>query len=232
MIIELIDLTNLDIKGPKGDAYKGVLPRRMKYLEPVAAECFVEMIRKYPGMAFSDMYRDPIASLQARRTKAGVQRPGYSGHNYGISFDCDVDQTCKNLNVRYNELISILKDYGWTCHRSDGKRGPEDWHFNCIGEYAKLPGAKGVQKWIENEHPMYCSPTITIKGNAKMIQEMLTKLRLYGGEIDGKLGPLSEAALNSFKKAYDLTGPSVTEAMVVRTLAIATAQKEIVSTAY
>ena len=67
----------------------GLLPRRMCLLHPSVAIKFNELnqMSNY-SLRFSDMYRTMQSSMTARRNKGKmVARAGYSGHNYGISFD-------------------------------------------------------------------------------------------------------------------------------------------------
>lgn len=223
LVIQLADLSDWPLKGPKNESYKGILPKRMHYVYPPAAPALREVIRSVPGIAFSDMLRDPIASLEARRTKRGVQRPGFSGHNYGISFDVDVDQTLAASMLSYPELVDQLVSCGWTPHRTDKKRGLEDWHFNYLGMGSSPPiGSRGPQLWIEQTYGN------DLSGDDAWAQTMLAKLGYYKGEIDGDFGPLSRAALMSMEKAYDLVPDGILDSLAERTLAIASAEKFIV----
>lgn len=225
----LVDLTSLKVLGPKGEVYKGVMPKRMKYFHPSAASNFQSLVEAYPGIAVSDGYRDPIASLVARQNKSGVQPPGYSAHNFGIAFDCDIEQTLKNLGVSYTELLGIFKSYGWTCHRSDGQRGKEDWHFNCLNMGDTPPkGAEGPQLWMRQNYPEFCRESDATWDDIEWVQAMLAKLKLYHGEIDGQWGPLTRGSIKAFCNTYDL-GPYISlNEKLIRTLAIATAEKELV----
>jgi hypothetical protein len=227
MVLKLVDLTSLAILGPLGTSYKGVMPKRMKFFHPSAAKSFKDLVTAYPGVAMSDGYRDAMASLVARQNKSGVQPPGWSGHNYGISFDCDVEQTLKNLKVTYSSLLELFKSYGWTCHRADGQLGSESWHFNCLSMGDNPPkGAEGPQLWMRQNYPMFCRKSDATWNDLEWVQTMLQKLKLYGGAVDGSNGPLTRAGINAFCKAYDLKNNGPDE-RVIRTLAIVTAEKEI-----
>lgn len=223
LTLDLVDITGWKLHGPQSDAYKGQVPRRMKYLHPSVLPNFVALLEEAPWMAFSDIYRDPIASLEARRTKAGVQRPGYSAHNYGFAFDADVDQCLKGGFGSYAQMLVVLVKHGWTCHRSDGQRGSEDWHQNALGgiDAKKFPGSSGPQRWIlEHYGPQ-------LMGDETWAQERLAKAGFYQGDIDGKFGPLSRRALMSFERAYDLTPDGILDEITMRTLAIVTAEKNV-----
>lgn len=226
--LNLCDLSSLRLKGPTGPVYNGVVPKRMKFLAPWAVSKFVDLLIALPFIAFSDIFRDPIASLEARRSKAGVQRPGYSAHNYGFAFDVDVDQVLKAGAVirgafSYPTLLGILKDHGFTCHRPDGLRGSEDWHFNYLDgiDATQFPRSAGPQKLILDKWGSF------LQGDEAWVQECLKEVGLYRGEIDGAFGPQSKASLMAFERAYDLTPDGIIDEMTSRTLAIATAKKDI-----
>lgn len=222
LTLQLSDLSDWPLKGPKNDSYKGILPKRMRFVHPSAVNPLRMVLQEIPGIAFSDMYRDPIASLMARKTKVGVQRPGYSGHNYGISVDVDIDQTLIESKLNYLSFLDRMAACGWTCHRSDKSRGSECWHFNLLGMGSNPPsGATGPQLWIQKTYGDL------LEGDEIWVQTLLSKLGFYQGEIDGKFGPLSRAALQAFERAYDLDADGVLCSMAMRTLAIVTANKQI-----
>jgi hypothetical protein len=246
MQLRLADITSWQIAGPEGDRYKGRLPTRMKYVHPDVVSCLKRiLVDGYWLLRISDMYRDPIASLMAYveylagRKSGGVQRPGWSGHNYGISIDVDVEGilvSFRHANLvapfgpsmplpsTYPELLLWMAERGWSCHRRDGKRGPEDWHFNCWGEGRVLPphGAAGAGLWIGDHHGSDFDLDET------EAQTALQKLGLYHGDLDGDWGPLSKAALMAFERTYALPPDGRLDAIACRTLAIASATKELI----
>ena len=140
MVLLLNDLTDWPIKGPEGGLYRGKLPTRMKFINPSIRPTLLRLlVDSLWSIRITDMYRDAVASLLARLSKSGVQRPGWSGHNYGISLDLDVDGTLRSfqkINERrsisdrlpagYFGLLGWMEARGWACHRRDGKRGFED----------------------------------------------------------------------------------------------------------
>jgi peptidoglycan hydrolase-like protein with peptidoglycan-binding domain len=222
--LQLVDVTDWKIKGPQDSAYKGVLPTRMKYIHPSAlAGLRAITLDNQFKVAISDMFRSPMASLEARQRKTGVQRPGYSAHNYGIAIDVDVDQTLTLMSMTYSDFLAWMSQSGWTCHRSDQKRGSEDWHFNLLGMGATPPtGAAGPQRWIVNTYGK------ELTGDERWAQQCLHSLKLYEGEIDGDFGNLSRAALLAFQRMYKIPEDCVLDELTCRSLAIATAEMEIV----
>ena len=59
------------------------------------------------------------------------------------------------------------------------------------------------------------------------MQEALAKMRLYNGEIDGMLGPISRAAADAFARAWNLGPREFTDARFQRTIAFVTADTKI-----
>lgn len=222
LVLNLIDVSAWIIRGPEGPSYQGVLPKRMKFFHvSVAPGLRLILIDSNGNICISDGYRDPIASLLARETKAGVQRPGYSGHNFGLSIDLDVEQTLRRMSLTYDALLDWMATRGWYCHRRDRQRGMEDWHFNYFGPNHEAHNASAVQAWIIQNYGPF------ISGDEAWVQERLFATSFYHGEIDGKFGPLSRKALSAFEAAYDLPTDGVIDDMSCRTLAIVTAQKQI-----
>jgi hypothetical protein len=241
MQLRLVDLTSWEIAGPEGNAYQGRLPSRMKYVHPNVLPCLKRILVDSCGLLrLSSMYRDPIASLmayveyQAGRKSGGVQRPGWSGHNYGISIDVDLEGTltafkhanlvgAMRLPIIYGELLTWMEERGWVCHRRDGRMGTECWHFNCWGEGLLPPhGAAGVGRWIDEHH------SDDFELDEIEAQQSLQKLGLYHGPLDGDWGPLSTAALMVFERTYELPPDGRLDAIVGRTLAIASATKKLI----
>src|SRR5688500_12568851 len=100
-----------------------MVPKRMRFLHPEAAESLVGLEGDTGGFVYSDIYRSAESSLAARRIKRGVQRPGYSGHNYGFSVDLDIEEIMRTKKILYRDIIHLMQKRGWYCHRRDGS-GP------------------------------------------------------------------------------------------------------------
>lgn len=208
---------------------KDQLPARMCLLAPDAAESVARIVAEWGDRwAVSDMYRSAEASLAAVQAKTGVQPPGFSGHNFGVSFDLDVGHTTRALGLTYAALLDALAARGWFCHRRDGQLGPESWHFNFFGEDAVKflaaidPGrpatwSRGAEQCIQKRYPS----AECFQLGPDDIQAALAKLGMYRGAVDGKLGPLSLAAVGAFCRAWRL--PETTDDRFKRTLAFVAA---------
>lgn len=194
----------------------GKIPQRMMYLRdviegPISDPTFtawrrLKQIHSVIPLVFTDIYRSPASSAEAYARKTGVAKPGYSGHNYGVSVDLAIDATMKRHTMDYNTLCRHMIAFGWTPYQgvtstSTYKRGKEDWHFNFIGDYASTPlggspkpGSDQMNQWINSN--------FSFPDDIRSIQEMLTKLRFYQGAIDGEAGPLTIEAIKKFKRAW------------------------------
>jgi hypothetical protein len=187
------------------EMYKGV-PARMAWIAPEAYNSLNSMTFDL-DLVFSDMYRSPASSAEAYRKKNGVAFPGYSGHNYGVSIDIDVDIVLRKRRTTYSYLCDDMIQYGWTPYQgvlnnNNYVRGSEDWHFNFIEDFAyneikdKTKYTKGSQAtaWINANYP--------VAADILSIQTCLQKLKMYSGALDGKGGPLTNDAIKAFKRAW------------------------------
>lgn len=234
MILELAPLPD-SIRGPADPDYKGRVPTRARFLHPSAAESFVALEAASGGLIYTDIFRSADASLAACKSKRGCQRPAYSAHNFGLAFDLDLDATEKSLKASYKELTDLLKRYGWFCHRRDGAAtGMESWHFNFLGETAGdylIEATAEHSTWsipVEKRIAELYGDSFHL-ANADM-QLALTKLKMYSGELDAKIGPLTIAALRAFQRAWGITEDRIEVGGVTqRTLAYCAATVEVVN---
>ena len=207
------------------------LPARALYLHPAAAAAFDSLESETGGLVYSDIFRSAEASLVALQTKRGVQPPAYSAHNYGIAFDVAVDETMEKLKISYAQLEVVLEKHGWFCHRRDKTRGFEDWHHNWLGpdpdkflQYADLREPLSWSRPAEARIVELYGTEFTM--SLRDVQSALMKLRLYKGEVDGILGPLTETALHAFQRAWQIPeGPL--NARTMRTLAYVACERLI-----
>jgi hypothetical protein len=207
---------------PKHAYGAGKFPARMRYLHPSVIESWIEIAN---DVVVSDMYRSAESSLQARRDKKGVQKPGFSGHNYGFSIDIDVAKTMKLTGLRTKkDLDESLSTYGWTCHRLDHVKGSEWWHYN-YGVNVK-PGEKSSAPALERKIQHHYGLNLNV-GDLE-VQYLLKRLRFYGGALDGKHGPLTNEATKAFCRAWDLPALPPSSPLFTRTLAFVSAEKVIV----
>ena len=183
------------------------VPSRMRLLHPAACASWPTL----PGQSepadeliVTDVYRSLTSQLEAYESrKRGVQRPGYSAHNFGLAIDLDVRAMMKRLDCDKVGLDTWMRNRSWTCYRTDGrltwngKTASENWHytFNAIvGGSDAVEGA--IQRYYMHEFAAMREP--------KAIQEALATLRLYDGAIDGKLGPLSRRAIGLFQRQWGI----------------------------
>lgn len=208
------------------------LPERFRYLHPQAAVGFAQLEAGTGGLIYTDILRSAEESLHAAQTKTGVQPPGYSGHNFGFSFDCDIEGTMRAHGWDYARLLRELEGYGWYCHRRDGAAGwkrSEMWHYNYFGadapKYLALERTKGWGAPLEQL-------VVDIYGKDFELDDVgvqinLKKLGMYAGDIDGLIGPLSLQAVWAFQRAWLVPG-RILDARTKRVLAFVAAEREVV----
>lgn len=226
MILKLVTLPNT-LQGPSGDDYHGQVPARARLAAPDAQFSTLGDL----NLVYTDIFRSAAASLAAMGSKRGVQAPGYSGHGYGLSFDLDIDACCKDKS--YFALCRALEDRGWFCHRRDGQRGSEDWHFNWFGLISPslylgkvevsdpATWSRAIEYRICERYGDQFAPT------PAQIQVALTSLGFYHGILDGQLGHESFAAIQAFQHAWKLVEDGIAGPRTQRTLAYVSAGIEI-----
>lgn len=201
------------------------MPERALYLHPDAARAFAPLYRA--GFRFSDLFRSPESSLEAVKRGRGALPPGYSAHNYGLAFDLDVTHGMKLLGVkRKADLDAYMAAAGWFCHRRDGKREHEEWHYNYLGVGTVISGkVRTTAGYVEAAIvKLYGSELVT---DDRTMQGQLKKLGLYGGALDGLLGPLSRQAINAFQRAWRLKEGKADD-RTRRTLALVSATRSVI----
>lgn len=197
--------------GPRGSLVP--VPRRMRWLHPDALAAIVK-----DGLAdrliFTDVYRSPESSLNARRTKRGVQRPGYSAHNFGLACDLDVERTLKQNKWDKRTLDAAMRQAGFECLVAGAVKKTERWHFS-FG--AAGPGSVAVERAIVARYGPDLAP------DGAECQTLLRRLRLYSGAIDGKIGPISREAIMAFQRTWLLAVDGKLGSMTRRTIAVVAA---------
>lgn len=206
-----------------------LFPARAAFMHPEAAAAFLALEKDEGPLVYSDILRGAAESLAAVKAKRGSQPPGYSGHNFGLAFDIAVDQVMKEKRWTYDRMCAALEEHGFYGYRQDRSRGPEDWHFNFVGTHSKeilrRTSARNLWQTAAEECIRVHYPSITPMG-AVDIQTALKKLRLYPGDIDGSLGPLSYTAINLFNQQWGIGQNAIGERFQ-RTLAFVAADSEI-----
>ena len=219
----------LGIYGPG----KNTLPERMRYLDPEAAASYLALEGTHQRLPVSDMWRSADSSLHASLEKRGVQRPAFSGHNFGLSIDLDVRDCMDRWHASKRTLDALMASQGWYCHRKDHVLDSESWHFNFLGV-----GQVAQRYLAQSSRAPSTAPALEAKIqdmygadmdlSAVQLQAALRRAHLYTGDLDGILGPLSRRAILSFQRAWDLPATGVADTVTQRTLAFVTAEVEIV----
>lgn len=205
------------------------LPTRFLFLHPKTAVGFAQLEAGTGGLVYSDILRSAEESLAAMQQKSGVQPPGYSGHNFGFSFDCAVDATLRLRGWTYSQLLDQLEGYGWYCHRRDGQGGPESWHFNFFGSDSPKYLALATKSWsapLEQLIEDTYGPQFLL--SIADAQTALKKLGMLAGDVDGIIGPHTEAAVGAFQRAWLLPDTSDLDPRTMRVLAFVAADREVV----
>jgi hypothetical protein len=226
----LLQLRLVRVTGVVGiyGASKDQFPARMSFLQPDAAKAYT-LAAQALKLRVSDMFRTAEESLRARATKAGVQPPGFSAHNYGLAIDIATDDVMKATKLTKPALDAQMESFGWYCHRKDGKRGMEDWHYNFFGNRDEaLPWVKACAASTNRSGGIEAKIVATfgdeLKLTAEEAQISLAKMKLYNGEIDGVFGGGSKQALMAFQRAWSLQPSGQLDKRTERTLAYVTAE--------
>jgi len=191
----------------------------MRFMDPAAWSALKPVADK---LVFSDVYRSMEAQRLAYKTKAGTQKPGYSAHQFGLAIDIDWRRCLidKLGGVKSKlELDSLLLTYNFQCYRGDGKDAREAWHYTFS---ADDPGSKAVERVI------YSRRWHQFKPDHHAVQRILASMRMYHGEIDGLIGPLSREAISIFQQAWGIKPSGQLDDVTLRVLAVAGAEIEIV----
>jgi hypothetical protein len=216
------------IYGPKEDQ----LPTRARYLHPHAAEAYLQHLAG-SGIVVSDMYRSAESSLAAVRAGRGAKAPGYSAHNYGMAIDLDVGRSMKARSfATKKQLDAFMEHAGFFCHRRDHLITPlkgESHHFNFLGPGALIPVVKSTSGLIEAKILLLYGIYLAARLSNLEVQECLKKLRLYSGDLDGDLGPLSRQAVRVFQRGWGITETGKLDSKTQRTLVFVACEKRIES---
>jgi hypothetical protein len=178
----------------------GSIPVRMRWLRAECAESLP------PGLTMSDIYRSPISSLAAVKAKRGALPPGYSNHNYGGAVDVDVDMTMRRMGMKSKAALDeYMTGFGWHCHRSDHRRGSEDWHYNHLPD--RPAGAYSSDEAEARLVALYGAAWAALKADVRAEQTALKAAGMYEGIVDGDAGPMTKSGREVFKRTW-LTKPT------------------------
>jgi hypothetical protein len=200
----------------------GRMPPRACYLAPTPARIFYADLSEH--VVVSDMLRTAESSLAAVRAGRGAQPPGYSGHNFGLSIDVDIDATMKNLAHRTKaDLDAWMAARGWFCHRRDGRMAHEAWHYNFLGGVIIPEKIKTTAGYLEREILRRYGSDLA--PSDALCQDALERLGLYRGELDGIIGPRTTEAIRVFQRAWGIRATGKLESRTRRTLAFVAAAR-------
>lgn len=204
----------------------------MPYLAPDAAASLIAIEKDTDGLVYTDMWRDPLSSLLNRRTKRTSQLPGYSPHNYGLAIDLDVKAILEEKKIRYEDLLRILRKRGWVCHRRDGLIDEPDYdHFNFLGDLAEkylIKCTMDPASWTNAaELRIWERFGKDFQIELRDVQILLTKLRIYTGQITGMRDMYTREAILAFQRAWDLVQSGAPDMATCRVLVYVTAERDL-----
>jgi len=213
---------------------QGLLPNHMMMMEESAAEDFGALMQATEHkLRFTDIYRSFSRSLNVRRRKGRIAaRPGFSGHNYGVSFDIDVEYALETLRdqgiisdrkvkraTRILEMQNYFARFGWKPlssvrqkFRDGARRAVEEWHFNHIGR------SKTVEAWVKANILKDVSKEMSLKE----FQSLLQMMGYSVFPVDGKWGKKTKRAMNQFQDDYAIDRSKQPNALTIRTLRVFT----------
>lgn len=216
-----------------GDYIIHGIPNRMPdhalFLAPEAADSFLAELA--PVMGVSDMLRTAESSLHAVETGRGAQPPGWSNHGVGRAIDGMTARAMKLLGLKSKaELDAWMEARGWFCCRRDHLLESEEWHFNYFGVgYQIDPSVHFTAGYVEAEIKRRYEPAFqAMLADPRAQQTALAQLGMYGGDVDGVIGPQSKRGVVCFQKAWDLPANGLVDYRTARTLAFVTAKKTVV----
>lgn len=204
----------------------------MKYLAPDAAESLLKLEKDTGGLIYLDMWRDPVSSLVAKRTRRSSQIPGYSPHNYGLGFDIDLKRYLSEKKIRYEDLLYFLKKRGWFCHRRDGdEKAPGADHFNFLGEAPNqylLKCTMDPVTWDNAaEEKIFERHQSAFRLSTEQVQTQLATIGFYAGEPTGTNDLYTREAVMAFQRAWDLIENGQIDMTLCRVVAFVTSHREL-----
>lgn len=205
---------------------------KLKFLAPDAAGALLKVEKDTGGLIYTDLWRDPVASMVAKRTRRSTQLPGYSAHNFGMGMDLDVKTILAEKKILYEDLLYLLKKRGWYCHRRDGVENATDFdHFNFLGDTANQYLLKCTMDPVTWDYAV--DDRITERYQAdfqlsvKQVQTSLAGIGFYAGEPSGTIDLYTREAIMAFQRAWDLIENGLADATLCRVVAFVTSSREM-----
>lgn len=198
--------------------YGGHLPARMRLFQPAACLALQQLEQHTGGLVYTDGYRSASAQLEAYRNRPGTQPVAYSAHGYGLAYDLDVDASLVQLGCKYGQMLDMLADYGWFCHRRDANdSASESWHFNFLGmddpeRYLALADP--------SDHTTWARP-VELRIQQMYGNDLMLTPSAFNQLLVERTGFATVAA---FQKAWDLVPDGIAGPKTQRVLAYVTAE--------
>lgn len=219
-------LSLLQIPNVKGDA-------KRTFLASDAAIALAAIQNDTDGLIYSEMWRDSVDSLLARRLKGGPL-VSYSAHNYGLAVNLNVKTILEQKKITYEDLLWLMKRRGWYCFRRDKiPDQPGSEHFNFLGDQAEKYLAKSTQDpttWsVVPELRIWARHGQDFQMETSEVQIKLAKLGLFTKPFTGQRDLYTREAILAFQRTWDLTQTGSPDLTLCRTLAFVTADIEFSS---
>ena len=206
---------------------------RRPYLAQDAAMSLASIERDTDGLVYTEMWRDAVDSMLARRLK-GSSLIGYSPHNYGLAVDIDVPTILNQKKIRYEDLLWLMKRRGWYCFRRDGAENQVgSGHFDFLGDNAD---DKYLSRCTLDPTTWQTSAELRIwerhnkdfQMKVEEVQAQLSKVGFFREPFTGKLDIYTREAITSFQRAWDLVQTGSPDMTLCRALAFVTADINII----
>lgn len=205
------------LTGPAGDGYNGHVPIRALFANPDAVASLFGL-ENGGGLVYTDIFRDAAGQLRAKTAKpASTKAVSLSPHGYGLAVDLDVDATCKRRGFSYARLLEVMAASGWHCHRRDGARGSEDWHFNFLGGSAPI-----LLQRATAQHSTWDDP---VEGRIQQLYG--AQLAPGDAEIPALLKRTGSPSIRAFQTAWALTPDGIVGPVTRRTLAYVASELDL-----
>lgn len=201
-------------------------------LAPEAAASLAILETDTDGLIYTEMWRDPIDSLLAKRLVKGSPMVGYSPHNYGLAIEIDVAAILDKKKIKYDDLLWLMKKRGWYCYRRD-KIGdqPGAGSFNFLGGNPDTYLARCTYdptSWATTgELRIWERHYRDFELDTKEVQTQLSKLGLFKEPYTGQIDIYTREAIMAFQRTWELNQTGTPDMTLCRVLALVAADLKI-----
>ncbi len=205
---------------------------RLPYLSIDAAASLRTLERDMSGLVYTDMWRDPVGCMLARRVRHSSLSPGYTAHSYGLAVDLDLKTILDEKKIRYEDLLYVMKKRGWFCHRRDGQVDQaEAEHFNFLGDmgekYIVKTSMDPVTWGRPAEERVYEIHGKDFQTSLPECQRLLAKIGLYNGPFTDTHDQYTREAILAFQRTWDLVDDGTANPTFCRVLSYVSATLEL-----